>query len=810
MVERAPLGLTSLCLLIVVGCASPESAPTGSVDRALSTEATRFIATLVGSDASTAAFGDVDGDGDLDLAVRLRSELGSPGGVGVYRRDGDGFELWWESPPAGFVSALAWGDFDADGDPDLAIAGSFDRIRLFENQDGALEEVASLDVSVTGAQADIRGLDWGDFDGDGDQELAVAWAVSFQWISPQPWVLDVQGGELVPLGAGPFRPQTWVEAVAWGDADGDGDLDLAVGEGGTVHLLTNDGTDLVGVVESVDVDGIVADLAWGDSDGDGPVELAVVTRPTHPSLLSEQTLLEPTGGALLARWSELRPGSTSAAWGGPGGSSLLIGGRAGLEVLDGTLDSMRTTWRSPHDLRTDDAAWLGEDGTVPAALVLPLAVDRIGDDASLVAFDPTPPTLPPGIVRGPETPFPLAGPVACDDWDGDGDPDLVLGRLNGRPRGFFRNDAGSLTSVLEDLAPPNWDHALAWGDVDGDGDLDLVVGGGAGSPLTVYVQDGETLTPTTASLLIEEGVRGLDLADFDGDGDLDVAAAGGFTAGLLLGDGAGWFESTWTTTYEDRVFVAAWGDFDADGDPDAAFAGSGGHFIHRNDELVLVAHATLEAPEGGYAPHQLLWDDVDGDGDLDLLRAGLDFVVYEQDAGEFAPTWRAGLGGEVVSVDRVDLDDDGDLDFWLGREGWLHPAGADVVFLKEPGGLRLAWWTPWLERTNRACVADWDDDGELEVLSVVEGGNSIVEGRVAVHQFRRGLGDVPPGLGDEGEDTPADDDDDAGLDDDDAGADDDEGPDPAPADCGCSDGGGVAALGLLLLPARLRRAGVAA
>jgi hypothetical protein len=67
-------------------------------------------------------------------------------------------------------------------------------------------------------------------------------------------------------------------SVAWGDMDGDGDLDLAVGNGGSVNrLYRNEGggtfVELEGALGSA-IDS-TASVTWGDMDGDGDLELAV-------------------------------------------------------------------------------------------------------------------------------------------------------------------------------------------------------------------------------------------------------------------------------------------------------------------------------------------------------------------------------------------------------------------------------------------------------------------------------------------------------------------------------------------------------
>ena len=118
------------------------------------------------------AFEDLDGDGDCDLFCPQSSGLQ----ILLYRNDNGTFVdvTAGSGLPVmnGVAKGVATGDFDNDGDQDIAMGSLFETTRLFVNQGGLTFTEEGTLRGITN-QGDAYGLCWGDYDRDGDLDLYV-------------------------------------------------------------------------------------------------------------------------------------------------------------------------------------------------------------------------------------------------------------------------------------------------------------------------------------------------------------------------------------------------------------------------------------------------------------------------------------------------------------------------------------------------------------------------------------------------------------------------------------------------------------
>ena len=162
------------------------------VSFALRGGAPQAAASLVAGDTSSVgplAVGDVNGDGILDLFVGARVTGGAwplPAPSRLYLGTADG-GLVRDSVNAtalanlGLLSAATLVDLDADGAPELVVAGDFGPVRVLENRGGRLTE-RTKELGLNDIRSRWNGIAVGDFDGDGTADLVVtSWGRNIPW-----------------------------------------------------------------------------------------------------------------------------------------------------------------------------------------------------------------------------------------------------------------------------------------------------------------------------------------------------------------------------------------------------------------------------------------------------------------------------------------------------------------------------------------------------------------------------------------------------------------------------------------------------
>lgn len=438
------------------------------------------------------------GNRGLADPIRTQRKIGGPDGRRQYmshtsestedlsKRGGDSWPIAWEAPTGdvGGVAFYAAGNAaNGDGRPtgDRIFTASF-------AIPGALRFLPE-DVFAAPFASPITALAWGDFDGDGFPDLFLIGGGRY-------FLFRNEGGKLVDVSEAAGIPRFGTgRAAAWGDYDGDGRLDLYVVNEGQDFLLHNDV--VPGAIAFHDVavaSGIVEDasgraVAWGDFDGDGRPDLYVVND-------GQDALYRNRGDGTFVPLDPLSSGlgesarGRAAAWGdydGDGRLDLYVANE-GSDFLyrnlgDGRFQNVAPSAGIRQGGISTAVAWFDFDGDGR----LDLFVVREGQDILYRnRGDGTFEIVDPGIAgyadEGSE------GVLAIADFDGDGRRDVFVAKAGSvflfrhRGDGTFGQVVGRPGFALASVASP---RGAAWVDVDRDGQVDLVLAAADGA-LALY------------------------------------------------------------------------------------------------------------------------------------------------------------------------------------------------------------------------------------------------------------------------------------------------------------------------------------
>ncbi len=250
-----------------------------SIASAAGSDVTFFTANTLTNASSTGlpplggtfAWGDYDNDGRLDFATVGWN--GTSNLFQLWKNNGNGtFTRNFSVPgPVPLNNAFAWGDYDNDGFLDFIVMGqtTTNLTQIWRNLGN--NTFSNINAGITGVA--YGSVAWGDFNNDGRLDIALCGHNGTNYVA-QIWrnngsnsFSDINAG-LPPLRDG---------SVAWGDYDGDGRADLLVsGQSNGVPIcqiwrnlgnntFSNINAGLTGVWRSA--------VAWGDYDNDGKLDV---------------------------------------------------------------------------------------------------------------------------------------------------------------------------------------------------------------------------------------------------------------------------------------------------------------------------------------------------------------------------------------------------------------------------------------------------------------------------------------------------------------------------------------------------------
>jgi len=293
--------------------------------------------------------------------------------------------------------------------------------------------------------------------------------------------------------------------------------------------------------------------------------------------------------------------------------------------------------------------------------------------------------------------------LAVGDINSDGNEDIFIGGAKGQPGKIYLHTGGGklsllLSSCFKDDAGYE-DTAASFFDAEGDGDLDLAVGTGGnivadkGSYLTrLYINNGRgEFTRSKSNLpFTKSNISVISPFDFDQDGDMDLFVGARSVPGvygvnpqhlLLLNNGKGDF---------------------VDGTE---------RYAYDLKDAGMVTDAK--------------WLDIDGDKKVDLITIsewGAPLVM--RNSGRGLNKWNCSLDslyGWWKVVESADLDGDGDQDLILGNSGLNIP------------------YVGTKEKPMKLWINDFDENGTIEQITT----SSYNNGDYPIHMRREITAQMP-------------------------------------------------------------------
>jgi hypothetical protein len=474
--------------------------------------------------------------------------------------------------------AMATGDFDGDGKPDVLVADNGNTtIYLLRNQwtgapqdFGPLANVFETPVGRIGISMLLQ-MVVADFNSDGKDDVAFVDQYLYGVV-----IAMNDGTGVFPLGGvtHSFGLQSPVfgTSIAVGDFDNDKHLDVAAiptGSDEMVAVFLNLGGTPVQFAPPILYASVpnANNVAAGDFDGDGASDLALVA---------------PTGGGLAVLFS--RNGSFFQS----------------------------TPVHQPPPITSQYARIGGADfdGDGRVDLVTPQSL-LLSHGENLL-----PEVIPIGASRGITT-------LAVGDFNNDRKPDVVYTSDQVyllQNTGVFTPADGGMTPMpftqTGNAAAGSNPYSIAVGDFNLDNKLDVAVANLSSSNVSVLLNDGAGSFLAATNYTVGASPQAIAVRDLNNDGRVDIVTANSSDLSVLIDSGNGIFNSAVSYPMMTSLNGVVIGDFNNDTYPDIAYSGGAGIGVRFNNGSG--SFAGTSTPATGFSTMGLIATDLNRDGHLDL------------------------------------------------------------------------------------------------------------------------------------------------------------------------------------------------
>ena len=698
--------------------------------------------------SSAAALGDLNGDGELDLVVV------NQGGVNKVHINNNGgvsgnFALAANvGNEADDSSSLAIGDVNGDGFLDVVAGNQNQANKLYLNNGSGVFPAAGVVLDTD--EDYTRGVALGDVDGDADLDLVVANAGQNNKL-----YLNDGEGNFEQVGTAIGIEVDITTSLVLFDLSGNGALDVIVGNAsadasGTINrVYMNDGSggfSQAGVPFAISDSDDTTALAIGDVDDDGDIDLVVANFDQANKLY-----LNNGAGSLVSSGVGIGEVVNDAATETDASSSIAM-----MDVdNDGDLDVVVGNYSQVNKLYLNEGAGqftnAGIDlvaGTNDSNAVCLGDVDSDGDLDVLAANNGQNQFYENGrgggfieagksIAAGVGADVHAVTSIALADLDGNHGLDIVVGMYNQANKVYLQNFDGSFPAKGDDIgidfgviplpsgeADPT--YGVAIGDVDGVNGPDIVVGN-YGQVNKLYLNDGNgkfnNLNVSALGTNDADNTYSIILGDVDGVNGPDIVVGNNNQFNkLYLNDGSGGFPVTGTDigSEEDYTYQVVLVNVDSNGGADTdldlivANAGQTNKIYFNGGSGFNGATTAIDIGSEDDGSSSLTTGDINGDSIPDLVVGNYaeENRFYLNDGNGVFDLTGTAIGSDTDNtrgVDLADVDNDGDMDLLVANDGQ-----ANKIYLNNGDSTFLASGMPIGSEQDASryikLIQDVDDD----------------------------------------------------------------------------------------------------